>query len=371
LPKLGEEVHSLDLLQNKPCTPIHSYALAGLGDGKAASMSEVQCADLGVQARGVEAGAEQAQDLAVPPREHLCLAPLSYFRELRLARHFRGGIICLNRLRQCDGGHIKNSMTTIDYDAWARQYDSTRGASPSVLWALLEALGLPEGRSLLDIGGGTGNFANALADEGFRVALCDYSPEMARRASAKLGGSPVFVADAPHLPVRKSSFDCAISVNVLGHVEDWRSMLAEARRVIRSGPYVMKASTRETLTANWVMEYLPGIRDHAPAHHYQPESVIIDALRDAGFSRVQLSRVHYTELVDGSIQALKHFPEVFLDDERIMNTATLKRLPAPELDAGLVAIRRDYESGRLQEVIGRYVPLVREYGDGSVFAAWP
>ena len=176
-------------------------------------------------------------------------------------------------------------MTAIDYDAWAKTYDDTRGASPSVLRPLLEALGPPNGRSLLDIGGGTGNFARALADAGFRVALCDYSREMARRASAKLSNAPVAVADAPHLPFRHASFDCAISVNVLGHVDDWTTMLHEARRIIRRGPYVMKASTRETLTANWVVEYLPGIRDHAPLHHYQPESAIIEALREAGFSK--------------------------------------------------------------------------------------
>jgi ubiquinone/menaquinone biosynthesis C-methylase UbiE len=262
-------------------------------------------------------------------------------------------------------------MAAIDYDAWAQTYDDTRGASPSVLRPLLEALGPPDGRSLLDIGGGTGNFARALAYEGFRVALCDYSPEMARRATVKLGDAPVAVADAPHLPFREASFDCAISVNVLGHVDDWKTMLSEARRVIRRGPYVMKASTRETLNANWVVEYLPGIRDHAPVHHYQPESVIVEALHEAGFSRVDLSRVHYTEIADGSIQALKHQPEVFLDDERILNTATLKRLPTAERDSGLAALRRDHASGRLRDVIARYQPLVEEYGDGSVFAAWP
>jgi len=262
-------------------------------------------------------------------------------------------------------------MAAIDYDAWAKTYDDTRGASPSVLRPLLEAFGPTDGRSVLDIGGGTGNFALALRDEGFRVSVCDYSPEMARRALPKLSVAAVFVADAAHLPFAHGSFDCAISVNVLGHVEDWRTMLAEARRVVRGGPYVMKASTRETLEANWVVEYLPGIRDHAPVHHYQRESAINGALREAGFLRVELSRVHYSEMVDGSIQALKHFPEVFLDDERILNTATLKRLPDAEREAGLAALRRDYANGRLSEVIARYEPLVREYGDGSVFAAWP
>src|SRR5207247_4968522 len=99
------------------------------------------------------------------------------------------------------------TMAAIDYDAWAKTYDDTRGASPSVLRSLREALGPPEGRSLLDIGGGTGNFAKAPTDEGFRVSLCDYSPEMARRASAKLSGAPVFVADAAHLPLADGWFD--------------------------------------------------------------------------------------------------------------------------------------------------------------------
>src|SRR6266540_3150535 len=98
-------------------------------------------------------------------------------------------------------------MAAIDYDDWAKTYDDTRGASASVLRSLLAALGPSAGRSLLDIGGGTGNFAEALAEEGFRVGLCDYSPEMARRASAKLGGAQVAVADAAHLPFAGGSFD--------------------------------------------------------------------------------------------------------------------------------------------------------------------
>ena len=55
--------------------------------------------------------------------------------------------------------------------------------------------------------------------------MCDYSPEMARRATTKLGVSPVLVADATHLPLRDASFDSAISVNFVGHVADWHAML--------------------------------------------------------------------------------------------------------------------------------------------------
>lgn len=260
---------------------------------------------------------------------------------------------------------------TVDYDRWAHTYDATRGASPSVLDPLLEALGPPHGRSLLDIGGGTGNFALSLHEAGFRVALCDLSPAMIRRASQKLAQALLAVADAQRLPFTDASFDCAISVNVLGHVPDWRASFREARRVLRGGPFVVKGSTRETLQASWVTDYLPGIAAHAAGHQFQPEDEIIGALRDAGFQRVELRRVHYHDLADGSFQALKHHPEAFLDDERIMNTATIQRLSPDELRAGLHAIRRDYRSGRLREVIDRYQPLVQRYGDGSLFVAHP
>lgn len=263
-------------------------------------------------------------------------------------------------------------MPTIDYEDWARTYDDTRSASPSVLGPIATALGPPEGRSLLDIGGGTGNFAAPLATTGFRIALVDPTVGMVRRAADKLPNPiGVALADAHHLPFLDATFDCALSVNVLGHLADWRASLAEARRVLRDGPFVIKVSTRETLQANWVLEYLPQMLDHAPLHHYQPKEATVDSLHAAGFSHIEISRIHYRDAVDGSFQALKHTPKAFLDDNAIMNTATFKRVPPDQLRTGIDAIRRDLASGRLHDVIARYEPLADKFGDGTVFAARP
>ena len=77
--------------------------------------------------------------------------------------------------------------------------------------------------------------------------------------------------------------------------------------------------------------------------------------------------IHYTDADDGSFQALKHHPELLLDDERILNTAVLVRVPERERREAIETIRRDYVSGRLREIIAEFEPLVREYGDGFVF----
>lgn len=135
---------------------------------------------------------------------------------------------------------------------------------------------------------------------------------------------------------------------------------------------MLKVSTRETVTANWIMNYFPAILDAAPLHHYQPAETTVEALRDAGFSQVTMRPIHYTDAIDGSFQALKHYPEQFLDDDSLLlNTAVLKRVAEGERRTAINTIRRDYESGRLREIIAEYEPLVVQYGDGFVFTARP
>jgi hypothetical protein len=47
----------------------------------------------------------------------------------------------------------------------------------------------------------------------------------------------------------------------------------------------------------------------------------------------------------------------------------LKRVPEAERRAAIEAIRRDYQTGRLREIMAEYEPLVAQYGDGFVFTA--
>ena len=85
-----------------------------------------------------------------------------------------------------------------DYSRQALAYDSTRGASPSVLVPLRRALVGAPGRELADIGGGTGNYAFALAGEGWQPTVVDCSAQMLAQASAK--GLGTMRANATRLP---------------------------------------------------------------------------------------------------------------------------------------------------------------------------
>src|SRR5712692_7274835 len=171
-----------------------------------------------------------------------------------------------------------------NYAEQAKIYDLTRGASPTVVRAVARYLGPAKGRSLLDIAGGTGNYAQAFEARGFRVTVLDASPDMLAHAARKLGRRRTVAGDAQALPFFDGGFDGATMINAIHLLEDPSRALREVRRILRGGPLVLTAFTRENGLALFVFDYF-GLE--APAARRIPEAKIEAMLRDAGFERVE------------------------------------------------------------------------------------
>jgi ubiquinone/menaquinone biosynthesis C-methylase UbiE len=94
-----------------------------------------------------------------------------------------------------------------------------------------------EGKTILDVGTGTGRAALALAARGARVTGVDASAEMlavAARRAAEASLAVTFVrGDAHGLEFPDCAFDAVICLRVLMHTPDWRQSLAELCRVAR------------------------------------------------------------------------------------------------------------------------------------------
>jgi ubiquinone/menaquinone biosynthesis C-methylase UbiE len=230
-----------------------------------------------------------------------------------------------------------------DYSRQAEHYDQTRSASPSVLGPLLQALAGAPGPRLADIGGGTGNYALKLRQEGWDPLVVDRSEDMLAQAAAK--GLQTMRADAQQLPFKDGAFDAATMISMLHHVQDRRAALAEARRILRpGGRLVLMGFTREDASTLWILDYFPSSRAWMNATH-PPLADYLNELPGA-----QTLRLQFHDLQDANLAALSTEPERLIEAAGRGQTSYFERMQrdhAHELSAGLTRIKEDIGSGRI------------------------
>ncbi len=236
-----------------------------------------------------------------------------------------------------------------DYSRQALSYDNTRAASPSVLAPLREALRGAPGKHLVDIGGGTGNYAAALRAEGWDPVVIDRSPEMLARARAK--GLETIEADAQALPLADESVDAAILVAMLHHVESPALALSEVRRIVRPGGRVaVMVFTWEDVEDLWLLELFPSSREWMCATH-QSMAELLEGL--PGARRLPFS---YTDLEDATVAAMASRPEKILEEGWREQTSFFERMGRDhpeELERGLRTLRAQLDAGRAPTGAGR------------------
>ena len=168
---------------------------------------------------------------------------------------------------------------------------------------------------ILDVGGGTGVYAQWLAEAGYDVHLIDVVPEHVSHVSEALGERLRFTAavgDARHLDEPTNSADAVMMLGPLYHLpdrEDRLQALREARRVLRPGGTLAAAviSRHAALLAYASRGELdPGRRDlalatlahgqHDPqlgfttAYFHTPDETLSE-LRQAGFRDVEVRAI--------------------------------------------------------------------------------
>ena len=126
------------------------------------------------------------------------------------------------------------------YDEFARNYDDRRARGYHKLIddqaaAIVRRVG--EGKTLLEVGCGTGLILERVAQFAARADGVDVSPGMVEHARRR--GLNVRVADATALPYADAAFDVAYSFKVLAHVSRLDEALAEMLRVVRPGGHIV------------------------------------------------------------------------------------------------------------------------------------
>jgi ubiquinone/menaquinone biosynthesis C-methylase UbiE len=146
----------------------------------------------------------------------------------------------------------------------------------------LAAEGLVSPR-VLDVGTGTGLFAEAFAAEGLEVVGIDANPTLLDEARRLVPGVDFREASAEAIPYADGAFDLTFLGHVLHEADDPAAALTEARRV----------SARRVVVLEW--PYEDG--EHGPPleHRLKPETVKGIARR-AGLVKVEHQRLAHMDL---------------------------------------------------------------------------
>lgn len=101
--------------------------------------------------------------------------------------------------------------------------------------------------AVLDIGCNAGSFSLVWAEAGCQVSGIDINDDLVRIARERATEAQVAVdyrvGSAVALPWTDATFDVIVMPELLEHVADWRSCLAEATRVLRRGGLLMVSTT--------------------------------------------------------------------------------------------------------------------------------
>jgi ubiquinone/menaquinone biosynthesis C-methylase UbiE len=86
--------------------------------------------------------------------------------------------------------------------------------------------------TILDVGCGTGWMSETLSRQGYRVTGLDLHPDGLRATRRAIPDAMLVQGEAHHLPLEDGSWEAAILLDILEHVDD-RAVLRELRRVLR------------------------------------------------------------------------------------------------------------------------------------------
>ncbi len=251
------------------------------------------------------------------------------------------------------------------YDQIGKTYTSTRAADPRIVQRILALLDLPLGSTILDVGAGTGNYSQVLAELGLQVHAIE--PSLVMREQAKSHPRLHWYAgSAEDLPFPDGHFDGVIMTLCIHHFSDWQRGLREAMRVSKRGPLVVLGFDIEFEYDFWLYDYIP--------EFIEVDQILGPTIGElAQFTEQELKVVFHKEAFPLPRDLVDHFacadwarPHNYLEKRYRDGISTFHKLDQQKMQAGLDRLQADLDDGTWQEKYGELLKR-EEFDQGYVF----
>ena len=250
------------------------------------------------------------------------------------------------------------------YDTIGIGYDDTRKADPYLAQRMYDLLHTgKEGGLYLDIGCGTGNYTSALQKKGMDFIGIEPSDEMLEKARVKNSEVRWQKGYAEQIELPDNSIDGVLISLTIHHWKDLNQGFSEVFRVLKPGAkFVLFTTLPEQTEGYWLRHYFPVMVKESAV--VLPSLPIIKAAFDYAGLHIEKQERYFVrpDLQDGFFYCGKHDPERYFREDIRKGISSFSMIAnQPEVDQGLLKLRKDIDSGKIKEVMKNYENDLGDY----------
>jgi ubiquinone/menaquinone biosynthesis C-methylase UbiE len=242
-------------------------------------------------------------------------------------------------------------MIDTTYDIIGDSYNKNRTADKRILKTIIDLLNLPAGKLIADIGAGTGNYANALADSGYRLFAIEPS-EVMRKQAVPSGNIMWLSGVAEALPLQDTSMDGVVMVLAIHHFSNIRSAAKEVARVCPNGPLIIFTIDPRESEKLWFYDYFPEIEQNN-LNKLPPLNEVINVFSSIKHWSTQVIKFPLPhDLADKNMLSGWNRPEIYLDPLMRQNTSGFALASPSVVQEGIARLEKDLRTGKWDRLNG-------------------
>ena len=230
------------------------------------------------------------------------------------------------------------------YNSIGKDYNCTRQPDYRIVDRLISLLDLPIGSTIGDVGAGTGNYSNAIAERGYQVIAIEPSQVMQMQSQFHPNVSWLTAA-AEQIPLPNNAVDGVIVMLALHHFNNISLGIKEINRIVTTGKMVIFAFEQHKIPDFWLTKYFPYFINDTLATFPSIQEI---AAQISQITKKKVNTIPFllpTNLSDLFAASGWCKPEIYLDPQVRNGISTFAKMPANELKAGLNQLTVELDNG--------------------------
>jgi ubiquinone/menaquinone biosynthesis C-methylase UbiE len=235
-------------------------------------------------------------------------------------------------------------------------YNNTRQPDKYLLSKLTMLLNPKQENLYLDIGCGTGNYTNEIANNQYNFVGVEPSMKMLEIAKLKNQKIDWLIGCAEQIPAENNIFDGVIGTLTVHHWTNIEKGFSELFRVMKvGGKIVLFTSTPEQMKGYWLNHYFPQMLKNSIIQMPAFE-IIKSASEKAGFKKIITEKYFVKDdLQDLFLYAGKNRPKLYLNETVRKGISSFAVLSLKEeVENGLQKLEDDIKTNKIEKIIAEY-----------------